>query len=83
MFFETKGATEASSVVEQFEFVLIDRPSLYSFGQRGADMQSFSEHFHKRGDKYGVWFHNLRKDVKLIAPRPLLDSKAAAAVMQV
>lgn len=83
IFFETKRATEASSVVEQFEFVLIDSPSLHSFGQRGADMQSFSEHFHKRGDKlYGVCFHNLRKDAKLIAPRPLGSSSSKATDMQ-
>lgn len=71
MFFETKGVSASSAKTEPFEFVLIDSPSLFSFGKRGADRHSFQEHFRRKGDINGVAFHNLRRDAKLVAPKPI------------
>jgi len=55
-------------------FVLIDAPSLRSFGCRGADSGTFSKHFRRNGDSTSIAFHNLGKDARLVAPRPTSDS---------
>lgn len=80
MFFETPAATYDSVDRDPFQFVLVNSPSLYSFGKQGADKRSFQEHFMAHpNERYGVAFDNLRKDARLISPKPRTKSIGAYA----
>jgi len=75
-FFETKGVSQSSAFTAQFEFVMVNSPSLYEFAENAPDPQTFSEHLTKylpssEGSACSFW--NLSRDAILIAPRHNID----------
>lgn len=78
VFFETKGCSANNWERKQFEFVLVDAPSLKSFAESSPDPQAFSEHLSACRSS-GCAFPNLGGDAQLIAPKanaPLNGSDA-------
>jgi hypothetical protein len=73
VFFETKGCHQSNWKSKQFEFVLVDAPSLYSFAESNPDPHAFSEYLSNcRFD--GCTFPNLGGDSQLIAPKAIEKS---------
>ena len=73
VFFETKGCHQSNWNNKQFEFVLVDAPSLYSFAESNPDPKAFSEYL--SGCRYdGCTFPNLGGDAQLIAPKAIEQS---------
>ena len=68
VFFETKGCSAQNWDRKQFEFVLVDAPSLQSFAESSPDPQAFAEHL-SVCRSYGCAFPNLGGDAQLIAPK--------------
>ena len=68
VFFETKGCSAQNWDRKQFEFVLVDAPSLQSFAESNPDPQAFAEHL-SVCRSYGCAFPNLGGDAQLIAPK--------------
>jgi len=70
-FFETPPVTREQAGHTQFEFVLIDAPSMYKIH---TDESSFAEHFRKQRVGTIVTFENLGRDSLLVAPCPFLSN---------
>lgn len=70
VFFETKGVSSSNFDQKQFEFVLLNAPSLYSFAESRPDPAAFEEHMEdcRCGGDTGCQFANLGGDAMLIAP---------------
>lgn len=70
-FFETKGTSSKNSDTKQFEFVLVNAPSLYRFAESRADPYSFQNYLNCPSceTKTAVSFWNLGRNAMLIAPR--------------
>lgn len=79
-FFETKGVSSKTASKKQFEFVLVNAPSLKSFCQiNGPDLNSFAEQLSaptttstiqdNTNNEYGCSFGNLSGDAQLVAPK--------------
>mmetsp|Transcript_21770 Transcript_21770/g.32028 ORF Transcript_21770/g.32028 Transcript_21770/m.32028 type:complete len:156 (-) Transcript_21770:1774-2241(-) len=72
--FETKGASSSTAGQRQFEFVLVNSPSLFTFAEGNPDPFTFKEHLQCTPlNAPGCVFPNLRNDALLVAPRPLID----------
>ncbi|KAL7533202.1 hypothetical protein ACHAWF_004375 [Thalassiosira exigua] len=85
--FETPGTNWVTSGKVQFEFALVNEPTLARFAESDPDRYAFEEHFRRcRGGSAvgGGWgnkedgeeeaacaFDNLGKDARLVAPLPL------------
>lgn len=83
MLFETPGTTWKSSPNDQFEFALVDMPSLAKFAELSPDQDAFQKHFTStcydqlnfEELKYTCTFPNLGGDAILVAPVPPMDTK--------
>ena len=74
-FFETKGCSSLNVATKQFEFVLIDSPSLFQFCESSPDPGAFSEHFQSCPPNSNdiCSFNNLGGDARLVSPKPRLN----------
>jgi len=71
-FFETKGVSGTTASNKQFEFVVVDAPSLYQFCHNKPNPYAFSEHFNSAcsSSKSICTFPNLGGDAILVVPKP-------------
>jgi len=71
-YFETKGVSGISASQEQFEFVVVDAPSLFQFCHNKPDPNAFTEHFSSdcSSSKRICTFPNLGGDAILVVPKP-------------
>jgi hypothetical protein len=68
--FETKGVTSGNAGQKQFEFVLVDYPSLYTFADAKQNADTFSEHLNcLPEDAVGCVFPNLDGTSTMISPK--------------
>jgi len=74
-FFETKGTSSTNASTKQFEFVLVNSPSLASFCESNPDPDAFAEHFSACPGENTCTFHNLGGDALLVAPVPPSSSE--------
>jgi len=69
-FWETKGVTAQNASTKNFEFVMVDAPSLFSFADKNPNPSAFAKQLDGCA-KDGCQFSNLGGDASLIAPRKL------------
>eukprot|EP00521_Asterionellopsis_glacialis_P008768 CAMPEP_0195283454 /NCGR_PEP_ID=MMETSP0707-20130614/1995_1 /TAXON_ID=33640 /ORGANISM="Asterionellopsis glacialis, Strain CCMP134" /LENGTH=188 /DNA_ID=CAMNT_0040342625 /DNA_START=457 /DNA_END=1023 /DNA_ORIENTATION=+ len=81
VFFETKGVNASNAHRKQFEFVLVDAPSLFKFAETRPNPSAFAEHLPQVSsssspdDDAGAVFSNLGGDATLVAPRNVMGSQ--------
>jgi len=69
-YFETKGISSSNASQKQFEFVLVNAPSLYTFAEGHPDPNAFAQHLNCLPSYTGVCsFPNLSGDATLVSPR--------------
>lgn len=72
VYFETKGVTSAKADQKQFEFCVVDGPSLADFAESKANPKAFQEHLQAcSNDNFGCQSKNLSGDATLVAPKQL------------
>jgi len=67
-FFETKGTSSKNAFEKQFEFVLVNAPSLYRFAEGSPNPDAFKEYCTSSEVTLVCSFWNFGKDAMLIAP---------------